>query len=284
VAEARDGLVRVNGSQKSLSGVDAQAMEEAYDPEFVAGGWSDLKPGGVAVLEGTAEDLGVGVGDTIPVQFSRVGIKDLRVDAIYEGSEVGELAIPMSDYVRDFSEQSDILMFVNGKPGADPIELSEQVEDALADYPTLTVRNQAEYKQYIEDQVNSFLGLIYALLALAIVIAIFGIVNTLALSIFERTREIGLLRAVGMSARQARRMVRWESVIVALIGGLLGVVLGVIFGVVGASATPDLDAVSIPIVRIVIFFVLAGLAGVLAAVWPARRAARLNVLQAIAHQ
>jgi putative ABC transport system permease protein len=109
-------------------------------------------------------------------------------------------------------------------------------------------------------------------------------VNTLALSIFERTREIGLLRAVGMSARQARRMVRWESVIVALIGGLLGVVLGVIFGVVAASGTPDLDEVTIPIGRIVIFFVLAGVAGVLAAVWPARRAARLNVLQAIPQQ
>jgi len=125
---------------------------------------------------------------------------------------------------------------------------------------------------------------VYALLALAIIIAVFGIVNTLALSIFERTREIGLLRAVGMSARQARRMVRWESVIVALIGGLLGVVLGLIFGVVAASATPDLDAVSIPVVRIVIFFVLAGLAGVLAAIWPARRAARLNVLRAISQQ
>ncbi len=132
--------------------------------------------------------------------------------------------------------------------------------------------------------MNEFLAIVYGLLALAIVIAIFGIVNTLALSIFERTREIGLLRAVGMSARQARRMVRWEAVIVALLGGLLGVVLGLVFGVVLASATPDVDAISIPVGRIVIFFVLAGLAGVLAAIWPARRAAKLDVLRAVAHE
>lgn len=284
VAEVRTGQVRVKGSRKTVSGVDPAVMKVAYDPEFVSGGWSQLTPGGVALLKATAQDLGVGVGDVVPVEFADVGVMHLRVDAIYKGAEVGDMIITMADFDRDVRQRSDILMFVNGQSGADAHRLQQQVESALADYPTLSVRNQAQYKQYIEDQVNAFLGLVYALLALAIVIAVFGIVNTLALSIFERTREIGLLRAVGMSARQARRMVRWESVIVALIGGLLGVVLGLIFGVVASSATPDMSAISIPVVRIVIFFVLAGLAGVLAAVWPARRAARLNVLRAISQE
>ena len=216
--------------------------------------------------------------------FARTGTRPFTVQAIYDDAQVGDIAMTQADFQRNFTDQLDLLLFVTGREGADPTQLYDQVQGALAQYPNLSVRNQAQYKQYIEDQVNSFLGLIYALLALAIIIAIFGIVNTLALSIFERTREIGLLRAVGLSSRQSRRMVRWEAVIVALIGGLLGVVLGLIFGVVAASATPDLDVVSIPYGRIVIFFVLAGLAGVLAAIWPARRAARLDVLRAVAHE
>jgi putative ABC transport system permease protein len=218
------------------------------------------------------------------VVFPKGGRQVLTVKAIYKSNQVGDLVITLPDFERFFPEQLDLIMFVNGKPGADPGQLQRQVQEALAPYPNLTVQNQAQYKQYVEDQVNGFLQIVYGLLALAIIIAVFGIVNTLALSIFERTREIGLLRAVGMSARQARRMVRWEAVIVALLGGLLGVVLGLVFGVVLASATPDVNAITIPIGRIVIFFVLAGLAGVLAAIWPARRAAKLDVLRAVAHE
>ena len=284
VAAARGGTVRAGGSERSLVGVDPAAIAQSYDPEFTSGGWGDLTNGGVAVSKDTADDLDVKVGDRLPVQFAGAGTRDLTVEAIYKDSQVGSLAITLPDFERLFPEQLDLIMFVNGKAGADPRELQQQVQGALTSYPNLTVQNQAEYKQFVEDQVNQFLAIVYGLLALAIVIAIFGIVNTLALSIFERTREIGLLRAVGMSARQARRMVRWEAVIVALLGGLLGVVLGLVFGVVLASATPDVDAISIPVGRIVIFFVLAGLAGVLAAIWPARRAAKLDVLRAVAHE
>ena len=188
------------------------------------------------------------------------------------------------DFERNLTDQLDLLVFVKVAPGADRTKLCGGRRARWRSTRTSRCATRAEFKQYIEDQVEPFLGLIYALLALAILIAIFGIVNTLALSIFERTREIGLLRAVGMSSRQVAPMVRWESVIIALIGGLLGVVVGLIFGVVAASATPDLDVVSIPYGRIVIFFVLAGLAGVLAAIWPARRAAKLDVLRAVAHE
>jgi putative ABC transport system permease protein len=221
----------------------------------------------------------------VNVLFAKTGEQPFTVQAIYDDTQVGGIAMTQADFARNFTDQLDVLLFVKGTPGADPAALYDQVKDALAEpYPNLTVRDQKSYKQFIEDQVNMFLGLIYALLALAIIIAIFGIVNTLALSIFERTREIGLLRAVGLSSRQSRRMVRWEAVIVALIGGLLGIVLGLIFGVVGASATPDLDVISIPWSRLIIFFVLAGVAGVLAAIWPARRAAKLDVLRAVAHE
>ena len=284
VTAARGGTARAGGSERAVSGVDPAAIAQAYDPEFTSGGWADLTNGGVAVSKDVASSLHVKVGDRLPVVFPRGGEQVLTVKAVYKSNQVGDMIITLPDFERFFSEQLDLIMFVNGKPGADPGQLQRQVQAALAPYPNLTVQNQAQYKQYVEDQVNGFLQIVYGLLALAIIIAVFGIVNTLALSIFERTREIGLLRAVGMSARQARRMVRWEAVIVALLGGLLGVVLGLVFGVVLASATPDVNAITIPIGRIVIFFVLAGLAGVLAAIWPARRAARLDVLRAVAHE
>jgi len=284
VAGARGGTAKVDGSERSVSGVDPAAIAQGYDPEFVEGGWGDLTNGGVAVSKDAADDLDLSVGDTVDMTFARTGTRPFEVRAIYDDAQVGSFAMTQADFARNFTEQLDLILFVTGAQGADPVQLYDRVSAALGQYPNLSVQDQAQYKQFIEDQVNQFLGLIYALLALAIIIAIFGIVNTLALSIFERTREIGLLRAVGLSARQSRRMVRWEAVIVSLIGGLLGIVLGLILGVLGSSATPDLDVVSVPWVRIVIFFVLAGVAGVLAAIWPARRAAKLDVLRAVAHE
>lgn len=284
VTAVRSGPVRVDGSQEMVGGIDPALAVDVYDPEFTAGGWDDLRPGTVLVMDDFATSNDLEVGSTVRMETGLAGTQTLRVTGIYTSVNVGPMLITLSDYERWLPSQSDLLLFVNGRPGADPVALQEQVEEALADYPTLTVRNQEEYKQFIEDQVNSFLGLIYALLALAIVIAVFGIVNTLALSVFERTREIGLLRAVGLSSRQARRMVRYEAVIVALLGGLLGVIVGLIFGVVTVRAVDELTEFAIPWGRLVIFFVLAGLAGVFAAIWPARRAARLDVLKAVTHE
>ena len=146
--------------------------------------------------------------------------------------------------------------------------------------------NRVEFRQSQQDQLNSFLAVIFVLLALSLVIALIGIANTLALSVFERTREIGLLRAVGMTRRQLRRAIRWEAVIIAIFGAILGLILGVIFGVAAVVAIPDtfINTVSIPYGSLVAYLVIAGLAGILAAILPARRAARLNVLDAISHE
>lgn len=143
------------------------------------------------------------------------------------------------------------------------------------------MRTRAEYKDWIAGQINTFLRLFYVLLAMAVIIAIFGIILTLALSVFERTREIGLLRAVGLSPRSVRAMIRWEAVIVALIGALVGLILGVFLGVVSVSAIPEFDAVAIPWGSMAVFLVAAAVAGVIAAILPAHRAAKLNVLEAI---
>ena len=145
--------------------------------------------------------------------------------------------------------------------------------------------NQQELKKNQENQINPLLGLVYALLSLAIIVSLFGIANTLALSIYERTRELGMLRAVGMSRRQVRRLIRYESVITALIGAVLGMVLGLIFAALMSVPLQDQGFVlSYPVGQLVLILVVAGFAGVAAAIAPARRAARLDVLQALAYE
>jgi putative ABC transport system permease protein len=160
------------------------------------------------------------------------------------------------------------------------------VEDAAAAYANVTVRDQVEYRQSQEEQINTLLVMFNALLILAVIIAVFGITNTLALSVFERTREIGLLRAVGMTRRQVRRMVRWEAIIVAIIGSILGIVVGLFFGIVvtAALATQGINVLSIPAVQIVGLVAFGALAGLFAAILPARKASRLNILNAIAYE
>ena len=154
----------------------------------------------------------------------------------------------------------------------------------MAGYPNVKIQDQSEFKTSIREQVNQLLYLVYALLGLAVVIAVLGIVNTLALSVVERTREIGLLRALGMDRRQLRRTVRWESVAISVYGALLGLLIGLLFGVALQRSLSDqgIATLGIPWVVIVTVVVLSVLVGVLAALWPARRAARLDVLSAIA--
>jgi putative ABC transport system permease protein len=160
------------------------------------------------------------------------------------------------------------------------------LEGATESFPNVQVQDQAQLRADQEEQVNTLPGMVTALLGLAILIALLGIVNTLALSVLERTRELGLLRAVGMGRRQVRRMIRWESVIISLIGGVLGLVIGLFFGwaLVKALADEGVTAFTVPGNQIVLFLVLAGLAGVIAAILPARRAAKLDVLRAIAFE
>ena len=156
---------------------------------------------------------------------------------------------------------------------------------ALAGYPTQTVRTQADYDSFLKKQVNQILFMLYALLAMSVTISIFGIVNTLVLSVYERTREIGMLRAIGTSRRQMRRIVRYESVITAVIGGLLGTAVGIVFGYVVTRQFGDQGLVfSLPYAQLAVFLVVAGVVGVLAAVLPARRAANLDVLAAVQYE
>jgi putative ABC transport system permease protein len=184
----------------------------------------------------------------------------------------------------DFGEPKDAFGMVGLRPGADEKQVQAAITRTLErQFPEAEALTADEFKDGIAGQVNQLLYLIYALLALAIIVSLFGIVNTLVLSISERTRELGLLRAVGTSRRQVKRIVRYEAVITSMIGGVLGIVVGVVLAVLFTQPLDDFT-LSIPVVSLIVLLVLAGLAGVGAAVLPARRAAKLDVLDALAYE
>jgi putative ABC transport system permease protein len=184
-----------------------------------------------------------------------------------------------------FSQRTDAVDFVSYRPGVTNSQVQPQFDRLLAArFPQTQSQTSAQFKASLADQVNSLLALIYVLLALSVIVSLFGIVNTLVLSIFERTRELGMLRAIGMQRGQIRQMIRYEAVITALVGGILGIVLGIaIAAILAATALSGSGFVFVvPVVTMVVLFVLAGLAGLFAAAWPARRAAGVDILAAIA--
>ncbi len=206
--------------------------------------------------------------------------------AIYnEQALAGPYVISLANYERNFADQSDAIVMVTTEPGR-AVAARPGIERVLARYPNGKLQNRSEFKAAQAKQINQLLNLIYALLMMAIIIAVVGIANTLALSIFERTREIGLLRAVGLSRAQVRSVVRWEAVIIALFGTLLGLAIGVFFGwvLVRALADQGIDRLSLPPGQLLVLVVLGAGVGTLAAIWPARRAARLDMLRAIASE
>jgi putative ABC transport system permease protein len=235
-----------------------------------------------------AEANDLEVGDTIRTLGQTGTRSSFRIVGEVKGTGdlLGGLVVTQAAMARDFAVNQDTFDFVKLAPGADASTVQQRIDRLLAAaFPTAEVMNQQQLKQNQENQINPLLGLVYALLSLAIIVSLFGIANTLALSIYERTRELGMLRAVGMSRRQVRTMIRYESVITALIGAVLGMVLGLIFS--GLMSVPLKDqgfVLSYPVGQLVLILIVAAIAGVVAAIAPARRAARLNVLEALAYE
>jgi putative ABC transport system permease protein len=248
----------------------------------------DLRDDQAAIEDSFASAHDLEVGDSFRL-LSQAGARpSFEVAGIYESDIeiVGKVLITQAVMARDFGQTQDLIDFVELAPGADPEAVQQRLETLMErQFPTAEVVNQQELKEIYEEQVNQLLSLIYALLALAILISVFGIVNTLALSIHERTRELGMLRAIGMSRRQVRTMIRYEAVITALIGAILGIVLGVLFAVLIAQPLKDEGfTLSFPIGSLLALLVLATVIGVLAAIPPARRASRLDVLRSLQYE
>ncbi|MBC7631545.1 FtsX-like permease family protein [Aeromicrobium sp.] len=272
----------IKGSRLNASAGDSRAIGTIFDIDYVKGGPA-LRDGQISLEKDTAAALGVKVGQKLQLTFA-AGKVPVTVSGLYTSTYVVAGAItPFSTVTAGKLQRADSNIAVNAKPGVDKVALGRSLDAATKDFPTVTVQNRDDFATSQRAQVDQLLYLIYALLGLAIVIAALGIVNTLALSVIERTREVGLLRAVGLARRQLRRMVRLEAIAIALLGAVLGIVAGLLFGVVLQKAVQDqgITDLAVPWVRLAVFVVVAGLVGVLAAALPARRAAKLNVLQAI---
>ncbi|HEX7277142.1 MAG TPA: FtsX-like permease family protein, partial [Acidimicrobiales bacterium] len=287
VTGLKTGEFKVDGSTTSLYAGDPGTLPRLLNIDMVTGAVAALGPGDVIVEEKTAEDKALQVGDFLPVTFARTGDQDLRVAGTYERNQLlGNYTVSTETYLENFTENLDFVVLTRAASGFSQPQARAAVDRVAEDFPNVQVRDQAQFKAEQKRQINQALGLVSALLGLAIIIAFLGIVNTLALSVFERTRELGLLRAVGMSRRQVRGMIRGESVIISVMGAIIGLAVGVLFGwaLVADLSGEGLSELVIPVGQLAAYVVIAGVLGVLAAVFPARRAARLDVLQAISHE
>ncbi|MEU2713127.1 ABC transporter permease [Streptomyces sp. NPDC007205] len=251
-----------------------------------------LADGHLAMDADFARDHGVRVGSVVPVEFPGGRHTELTVAALTDqaptegfGSQ-GGMYFGLATLTKYAPRAQDSALYVNAATGTNPQDLRPRLERVLAPFPQVQVHNQTDYKNLVHKQIAVLLYLVYALLGLAIVIAVLGVVNTLALSVVERTREIGLLRAIGLGRRQLRRMIRLESVVIAVFGAVLGLALGLVWGVCMQQvlALRGLTALAFPWTTIVAVVVGAAVVGVVAALLPALRASRMNVLAAIAHE
>lgn len=283
-AVVRQAPMRAPGAGDTLVvGVDPQDIQRALNLDVPAGSISDLGEGKVALDSGTAADIGAGVGTTVQV-LSVAGPVDLDVVALYKpaGGFTGYV-VDLPQAQRLGAGTQDSVVYVIVEDGVSPVTVEANLNAALADVPNVQILDQSAFKQSITDQIGQLLTFLYALLLLAVLIALLGIVNTLALSVFERTREIGLLRAVGMSKAQIRRAIVMEAVLIAVFGSALGLVTGVAFGALlqRILASEGIDQFAVNGAQLGLFVVLSCLGGVVAALWPAWRAARLRILEAI---
>ena len=285
VVEFREGPGRVNGKDAFLTGIDTTGLEEVIDLGIESGSVADLGPGTILVEANKAESLGVTPGDTITVTFPETGDTELRVAGTFsEGFQINATHVmSMADFAPNVTSKLDAAVWLTNAPGVDAVETKAAVKEALADYPNVTVKDPQEVTADTRQSVDQLLGLVTALLLLAVVVAILGIVNTLVLSVVERTRELGLLRAVGGTRRQVRTVVRRESVLMSVLGAAVGLALGTGAGIAlsRALASEGISVVSVPVTTLLVYLVVAAAVGVLAAIGPARRASKVDVLRAI---
>lgn len=249
-------------------------------------GVDTVAPGEVLILDEEAEQRGLNIGDAISLGFEDGEAEDLTIVGIFEPNSILEGQVFIDRATASPHLAVDGVGFVGLKyaEGVSGEEGRPAIDAVATQFPQLSVQDNSEFQEGLEDQIGQLLIIVNALLGLCLIIAFFGIINTMALSVLERTREIGLLRAVGMTRRQLRSSVRWEAVIVSVFGAMLGVIMGVILAYAGITALPDefITQTAIPWVSLVLYIALGAVLGVVAAYFPARRAAKLNVLEAIA--
>jgi putative ABC transport system permease protein len=275
-------------TKTAVAGVDPQAFPKVYGLDWKHGDDSvvaSLDGSSAIVAEKYADKHDVAVGDRVQVRSATGKSLDLRVTGIYESPNLspvllGDVLISQGAFADTFTTDRAAMAFIAAGDAS-----RAQLEASLAGFPDAKVFTKSEFATEQTAWIDDIAGIFYAMLALSVLISLFGIVNTLVLSVYERTRELGMLRAIGMTRRQVRRMVRHESVVTALIGAVMGTAVGLLLAAIVTGALSDEGlSYSVPVGSLVVFAVVAAVAGVLAAILPARRASRLNVLEALQYE
>jgi putative ABC transport system permease protein len=272
-----------HAKQVGVTAFPSSALGDLVKITPVAGSVS-LKPDTLLVAERAAKSDKLKPGETVRVQFSRSEPQELTVGGTFKTNDlIGDYLVDAS-HAKDFSDQRNVAGLVSVDAAKDVPAVRKELDKSLAGYPNIDVQDQSDFVAQTKAQVNQIVTIINILLGLSVIIALLGVVNTLALSVIERTRELGLLRAIGMARRQMKRMIRVEAVLICTFGGILGLVVGSVFGVALQQALKGsgVTELGFPVVTLVVYLLCAALAGAMAAALPARRASRLNVLQAIA--
>jgi putative ABC transport system permease protein len=276
--------VKIDGKGQYLTTINPATVDGVYDIGLTSGSYADLTPETIFVSQQYAENNDAKLGDTLQVTLADAQVKTLSIAGIYEFDELAGKYTVSRDLTKDTTVITfDLGVYIKIKSGVSDESARTALQAAVDKYGQGTLLSKREYIDSQSGQINQLLGLIYGLLFLSVIIAIVGIIITLLLSVFERQREIGLLRAVGMTKSQVRTTVRWESVITSLLGAVVGIVLGVGLGWVIVYALRDqgLSSFSVPVGPTVSILIMAFVIGVLAAVYPAWRATRVNLLAAI---
>jgi putative ABC transport system permease protein len=280
------GSVRIGSSNQDIEYVDFAELPGVLDLDVRRGDVGSLGHDEIAVSQETIDEEHWRYGQTVPVRFVDGARQRFRIGAVYESEDfAGNVVMPRAAYVPHTVQQNVNVVLVALKPGVDAGAASHAVDRAGKSLGAPDSLTRAEFVDEAAGRIDNILMFVYVLLALSIIIALMGIANTLSLSIHERTRELGLLRAVGQTRAQTRAMVRWEAVVISLFGTLAGAAVGVLMGwalVKGAAADSGVGVFSAPVTSLVVIVVLGGLVGVVAGLRPARRAARIDVLEAIA--
>jgi putative ABC transport system permease protein len=287
-SSVRSDQALANGSEADVTGVDPRTIADFYVFAWTEGSetaLAQLGRDGALVTESFADDQDLAVGSRFPVETAAGETIDLVVRGIYDPSDLaallGDVTIGRATFDASFPRPRNLFTFVDVGASSDVLAL----EETVAGFPDAKLHTESAFVTSRTKEFSTILNLLYVLLAFSVVVSLFGMVNTLVLSVFERTRELGMLRAVGMTRTQAKRMIRHESVITALIGAALGIPLGIFLSFLMTEALAQYDvSFSLPVVPLVIFTGVAVLAGVLAAILPARRASRLNVLEALQYE
>jgi putative ABC transport system permease protein len=288
VLPVRSSPVAVGGSSSEVAALDTQTIGRVADLGVTAGRLADVSGASVAIEDRKAKADGLTLGDKLTMTFARTGPVELTVKALIDRPPPGfdgvVYVVGLDTYQANVTDQLDHQVFVKVADGVSPTQARAALDTVLARWPNGQLQDQAAFKQSVAGPIDTILNLIYGLLGLAIVIALIGIANTLALSVHERRRELGLLRAVGMTRPQVRSAIRWESVMIALMGTLLGFGLAVAgsWGIISAIEGDRPIPLAVPPLQLTVIVALAAVAGVLAAIGPAWRAAKLDILAAIA--